>query len=131
MSLSLLLVEDKPATRNTLLQALADSPFTVTCATDGLDGLSQAKSNVYDVVLLDHKMPLMDGLALLRNLRELPDYRETPLILMTTQELQQVEAAAAKAGADLCLAKPIDNKRLLGLLKDLGRSMLPPECRTA
>lgn len=130
MSLSLLLVEDKPATRNTLLQALADSAFTVTCATDGLDGLSQAKTQAYDVVLLDHKMPLMDGLALLRNLRELPEYSQTPLILMTTQELHQVEAVAAKAGADLCLPKPIDNKRLLGLLADLSRSMLPPECRT-
>lgn len=120
MALQLLLVEDKPATRATLLALLEQTAFRVTCANDGLDGLSHAKQGNFDVIIVDHKMPLMDGLTLCRNLRDLSAYRQTPLILLTTQELSQIEPLARKAGADLCLAKPVDGERLLGLLSDLS-----------
>ena len=120
MALQLLLVEDKPATRAALVTVLEQSAFRLTCANDGLDGLNHAKKAHFDVILVDHKMPLMDGLTLCRNLRDLSDYRQTPLILLTTQDLTQVEPMARKAGADLCLAKPIDSERLLGLLSDLS-----------
>lgn len=120
MALQLLLVEDKPATRASLLAILAQSVFHVTCANDGLDGLNHAKQSRYDVVIVDHKMPLMDGLTLCRNLRELSAYAQTPLLLLTTQDLSQVEPLARKAGADLCLSKPVESERLLGLLSDLS-----------
>jgi len=120
MALQLLLVEDKPATRTALLAILQQSAFCVTCANDGLDGLNKAKQHRFDVVLVDHKMPLMDGLTLCRNLREMSAYAVTPLLLLTTQDISQVESLARKAGADLCLQKPIDSQRLLGLLSDLS-----------
>src|SRR5690606_33712563 len=99
MSLQLLLVEDKPATREQLLQIIEQSPFTVSCANDGLDGLNRSKSQYFDVVLVDHKMPLMDGLALIKNLRQSEHYQQTPIILMTTQDAAQVQPLADKAGA--------------------------------
>lgn len=120
MALQLLLVEDKPATRAALLTILEQSVFSVTCANDGLDGLNHAKQNHFDVVIVDHKMPLMDGLTLCRNLRDISTYAQTPLLLLTTQEATQVEPLARKAGADLCLPKPVDSERLLGLLSDLS-----------
>jgi two-component system chemotaxis response regulator CheY len=120
MALQLLLVEDKPATRAALLAILQQSVFRVTCANDGLDGLNQAKQSYFDVVIVDHKMPLMDGLTLCRNLRDISAYAQTPLLLLTTQELSQVEPLARKAGADLCFAKPVDSERLLSLLSDLS-----------
>ena len=120
MPLKLLLVEDNPATRLALLDVLEQSAFCVTCANDGLDGLNQAKQSDFDVVIVDHKMPLMDGLTLCRNLRELNHYQQTPLLLLTTQDLSQVEPLAVKAGADLCLAKPVEGVRLLELLSDLS-----------
>lgn len=129
MSLKLLLVEDKPATRESLLAILAETPFVVTCASDGLDGLNQAKASSFDVVLADHKMPLLDGLNLIRNLRTLSGYAHKPLLLMTTQDVQQIEEQARRAGADLCLAKPIERERLLELLADLWQTMqvaMPP-----
>lgn len=123
MTLELLLVEDNPATRSNLCQVLQQSAFAVTCANDGLDGLNRATQQGFSVLIIDHKMPLMDGLTLLRNLRNLPHYQATPMLLLTTQELSQVEPLARKAGADLVLAKPVDSERLLGLLADLHRSM--------
>lgn len=131
MSLHLLLVEDKPTTREQLLQFLAQTPFTVSCANDGLEGLNRCKTESFDVVLVDHKMPLMDGLALIKSLRQLPAYRAVPIILMTTLDSAQVDPLAEKAGASLCLSKPIDGARLIELLDDLARTIAQPQQSTA
>lgn len=130
MSLQLLLVEDKPATRDQLLQIIEQSPFAVSCANDGLDGLNRSKSQHYDVVLVDHKMPLMDGLALIKSLRQSKHYQQTPIILMTTQDAAQVQPLADKAGANLCLPKPVEAQRLLGLLNDLAATTGNPQQTT-
>ena len=127
MSLELLLVEDKPATQAQLLQILVQSPFSVSCANDGLDGLNRVKNKHFDVILVDHKMPLMDGIALIKNIRQLPAYKQTPVILMNTQDVNQVAGLAEKAGANLCLAKPIAADRLLGLLQDLASTIHNPK----
>ncbi|MRJ42348.1 MULTISPECIES: response regulator [Idiomarinaceae] len=127
MSLKLLLVEDKPATQAQLLQILVQSQFSVSCANDGLDGLNRVKNKHFDVILVDHKMPLMDGMALIKNIRQLPAYKQTPVILMTTQDVNQVAGLAEKAGANLCLAKPIAADRLLGLLQDLASTIHNPK----
>lgn len=131
MSLRLLLVEDKPATREQLIKIIERSPFAVNCASDGLDGLNRSKNSHYDVVLVDHKMPLMDGLALIKSLRQIAAYAQTPIILMTTQDANQVQPLAEKAGANLCLAKPVDAERLLGLLNDLAAATGQPQQTTA
>ena len=130
MSLQLLLVEDKPATRDQLLQIIEQSPFAVSCANDGLDGLNRSKSQHYDVVLVDHKMPLMDGLALIKSLRQSEHYQQTPIILMTTQDAAHVQPLADKAGANLCLPKPVEAQRLLGLLNDLAATTGNPQQTT-
>lgn len=127
MSLHLLLVEDKPATREQLLQIIAQSPFKVSCANDGLEGLNLSKSEQFHMVLVDHKMPLMDGLALIKSLRQLPAYQAVPILLMTTQDAGQVAPLAEKAGANLCLSKPVDGKRLLELLNDLAATISHPQ----
>ena len=91
--------------------------FDVTVARDGLDGLSKAKQTYFNIVLLDHKMPVMDGLSLLKNLRELDAYHRTPLLFMSTQDLVEIEPKALKAGAPQCLAKPLNEDFLLDTLK--------------
>ncbi|CAB0149673.1 Transcriptional activator protein CzcR [Pseudidiomarina piscicola] len=127
MSTKLLLVEDNASTRASLLETLAATPFVVSCANDGLDGLNQAKATPFDVVLIDHKMPLMDGLSLIRTLRTLPAYAQTPLILLSTQDSSQLDEMGQRSGADLSLAKPVDGQRLLELLADLWQTMQTPK----
>lgn len=117
LSQSLLLVEDNESTRATLFQLLEQLGFNVDCAVDGLDGLNKASQQQYAVVLLDHKMPLMDGITLLKNLRELEAYQTTPLLLLTTAELAQVEAKATAAGATLTLPKPVSAETLARALQ--------------
>lgn len=122
MTFSLLLVEDNPKTRERLLSIVDDLDCRVTVAVDGLDGLNQATASNFDVVLLDHKMPLMDGISLIKNLRVSPAYARTPLILMTTAELESVDRLAQRAGANLTLSKPIDAAELRQILQRLAFS---------
>lgn len=119
MQLSLLLVEDNARTRDLILAMLEPAKFLVTHAEDGLGGLNLAKKQSFDVVLTDHKMPLMDGITLIRNLNELPDYQHTPLLLMTTDDVNLVRERAERVGADYVLAKPLEAKQLNQLLYHL------------
>ncbi|HAS14105.1 MAG TPA: two-component system response regulator [Idiomarina abyssalis] len=117
MSVSLLVVEDKDKTLQSICTMIEPLGFEVTIARDGLDGLSKAKQQYFDVILLDHKMPVMDGLSLLKNLRELEAYQHSPLLFMSTQDMVEIEPKALKAGATQCLAKPLHEEFLLDTLK--------------
>lgn len=120
MALQILLVEDKDRTAEQILDILADKPVDVTRAKDGLGGLNMAKKSVYDVVIIDHKMPLMDGLTLVKNLRECKGYEHTPLLFMTTDDPRQIQDKALRVGADVVLAKPIQAATLLHELQRLA-----------
>ncbi|MGM0631381.1 MAG: response regulator [Pseudomonadota bacterium] len=117
MSVSLLVVEDKDKTLQSICTMIEPLGFEVTRARDGLDGLSKAKQKYFDMILLDHKMPVMDGLSLLKNLRELEAYYHSPLLFMSTQDMVEIEPKALKAGATQCLAKPLHEEFLLDTLK--------------
>ncbi|RUO40596.1 two-component system response regulator [Aliidiomarina taiwanensis] len=112
MVLHVLLVDDNARARESVLAMLNPAYFQVTVAEDGLGGLNLAKKQPFDVVLTDHKMPIMDGIALIRNLSELPSYKNTPLCLMTTGDVAQVRERAERVGADHVLAKPLDESLL-------------------
>lgn len=119
MVLSLLLVEDNARTRDSILAMLDQSGFIVTVAEDGLGGLNLAKKHLFDLVLTDHKMPLMDGIMLIRNLNELAAYEDIPLVLMTTDDVNTVRERAERVGADHVLAKPLDANNLAQFLYHL------------
>lgn len=116
MALSLLLVEDNARTRESILAMLDPAKFTVTVAEDGLGGLNLAKKQHFNMVLTDHKMPLMDGITLIRNLNELESYQHTPFVLMTTDDIALVRERAERVGADYVLAKPLDANNLAHFL---------------
>lgn len=124
MSVSLLVVEDKERTRQQIEAEINPLNFNLTFARDGLDGLSKAKSQAFDMILIDHKMPVMDGLILLKNLRELSVYQDAPLFFMTTQDLIDVEPRASRAGATACFSKPLDGEDVRKtLLANVKRSV--------
>lgn len=116
MVLDVLLVDDNRRARESILAMLYTMHCQVTVAEDGLGGLNLAKKHRFDLVLTDHKMPIMDGIVLIRNLSELASYKNTPLFLMTTDDVAQVRERAERLGADHILAKPLDMDMLLQLL---------------
>ncbi|CUS49454.1 MAG: chemotaxis signal relay system CheY family response regulator [Idiomarinaceae bacterium HL-53] len=118
MKKRILLVEDNLATQSQLieiLQALGYSPAT---ANDGLGGLNLALNKRFDLIITDHKMPLMDGLVLARNLREDSFYKNVPIVLLTTDDYSLVAARAEKLNINTVLAKPLNKGDLAAALND-------------
>jgi len=115
-----LLVEDDDAVLDTFARMLRLEGYDVLTSSRPDEGLQQAEHEVPDVVILDFRMPLLDGLGFLRRLRELPDHGDTPVAIVTgdyfleddiTRELQVLGAAV--------LFKPLWLEQLLELARKL------------
>jgi len=96
---------------------LKSGGYEVTEAVDGQDGLDKAKAKNYDLVLSDQNMPRMDGLSLIKNLRALPQYRATPILMLTTESGDDMKTQGRAAGATGWLVKPFDPQKLLEVVK--------------
>lgn len=118
MKKHILLVEDNEKTREYLKAFLSDAGFRFDVAIDGLGGLNKALNQNYDLIITDHKMPLMDGFALTRNLRDNDVYRDTPIILLTTDDYQSVELKAEKLGVTVVISKPVSLDDLRNVLDE-------------
>jgi two-component system copper resistance phosphate regulon response regulator CusR len=93
-----LIIEDSDALRESLQLGLSSEGFCVDSAADGLSGLSLARNNPYDVLVLDLLLPKLDGLSLLEQLRDKPD---RPLVLiLTARDGVEDRVKGLNAGAD-------------------------------
>ena len=82
---NILAVDDSASMRQMVAFALKGAGYGVIEAVDGKDALEKAKTGAADVVLTDVNMPNMDGIELIRQLRALPKYKFTPMLLLTTE----------------------------------------------
>ncbi|MBI5331200.1 MAG: response regulator [Betaproteobacteria bacterium] len=112
-----LTVDDSASIRQMVSFTLKSAGYEVVEAVDGEDGLNKAKSKSADLVLTDQNMPKMDGLTLIKSLRGLPQYRSTPILMLTTESSDAMKAAGKAAGATGWLVKPFDPQKLLEVVK--------------
>jgi two-component system chemotaxis response regulator CheY len=117
MSKTILTVDDSASIREMVSFTLRGAGYEVIEAVDGQDGLEKAKANVVNLVLTDHNMPRMDGLALIRSLRALPGYRTAPILMLTTESGADMKSKGKAAGATGWLVKPFDPSRLIDVVK--------------
>ncbi len=124
-----LIVDDEGAIRRTLRDILQFEKYEVDEAADGLECLAKAKQRGYDAILLDIKMPKMDGLETLERLQEInPD---TPVVMISGHGTIETAVEAVKKGAFDFLSKPPDLNRLLITLRNaLDKSSLLHETKT-
>ena len=121
MAKSILAVDDSASIRSMVSFTLKSAGYDVVEAVDGVDALNKAKSKPMSLVLTDHNMPRMDGLTLVRSLRELPDYRLAPILILTTESSQDMKNQGKAAGATGWMVKPFDPQRLIEVVhKVLG-----------
>ncbi|MBE9608799.1 response regulator [Chitinilyticum piscinae] len=113
MAKRVLTVDDSASIRQMVAFALKSAGYEVTEAPDGNAGLSQAKTQQFDLVLTDQNMPGMDGLTLIRNLRALPQYASTPILMLTTEAGDSMKQQGRAVGATGWLVKPFDPQKLL------------------
>ena len=113
----ILAVDDSPSMRGMLAYLLRSAGFDVVEAEDGHAALAAARQRTFDLVLTDQNMPHMDGLALVRSLRKLPEYRNTPILVLTTEHSDEIKRLGREAGATAWMTKPFDPDRLVGMLR--------------
>ena len=90
--------------------------YRVVVAVDGRDALAKARVTTFDLVLTDQNMPNMDGLTLVRELRTLPRYARTPILLVTTEASDDMKAKGRAAAATGWIVKPFDPQVLLDVI---------------
>jgi len=110
---TILAVDDSATMREMVAFVLESAGYRVIEAEDGAQGLDRATSTSVDLVITDQNMPNMDGLTLVRSLRELRDYKTTPILLLTTESSDAMKAQGREAGATGWLVKPFDPATLL------------------
>jgi two-component system OmpR family response regulator len=124
--MKILLVEDDTATAQFIVRGLREHGHTVDHANNGLDGLVLAQDGHYDVLILDRMMPRLDGLTLVRNLRETGV--ATPALLLTAMGSIEDRVTGLGAGADDYLVKPFAFAELYARVCSLARR--PPLSQT-
>jgi RND family efflux transporter MFP subunit len=114
----ILVVEDEPKTGDYLKKGLTESGFTVDVARTGVDGLHLAKTEHYDVIVLDVMLPGMHGWEVLRDLRSGSD---VPVLFLTARDAVQDRVKGLELGADDYLTKPFAFAELLARVRTLLR----------
>ena len=114
-----LVVDDAPDITTLLAIMLRRAGYEVTTALSATDALAAARDRSFDLVVSDIGMPVMDGYALVTALRALPDYRSVPIIAVTGFDRYDDRERALQAGFNAHLKKPIDQVKLLELIRHL------------
>ena len=118
MSVKLLAIDDCKVVRQTVVNTLRNYDCTILEACDGVTGLAVASRERPDIILLDYKMPVMDGFEALAQLRADPNLKTTPVIMLTAESSRDSVVRIAKLGVHDYLLKPFDGKVLI---EKLGR----------
>ena len=128
MLINILLLEDDLLFAETLIDLLEDNDFTVTHAPNGQKALNLTFQSNFDLYLLDINVPLINGLTLLKELREADD--KTPAIFLTSHKDKSILKDAFTYGVDDYIQKPFDTDELILRIKALLRRCAPTEHKT-
>ncbi len=101
-----LVVDDEINLRKTLVDVLEDEGCAVTSAEDGQRAVELCRTTTFDVILMDVRMPGMNGVEAFRQIRR--EQRDVRVIMMSGYSVDELERAAVQEGVDAFLAKPLD-----------------------
>src|SRR5512137_1465007 len=112
--LTFLVVEDSPTMRQLISFSLKRfKGCRIVEAVDGVDALKKLSSEKVDIILTDINMPVMDGLKLVSLVRQNPDLRALPIIIITTEGADEDRQRGLALGANAYIAKPIQSSHLI------------------
>ena len=117
----ILVVDDDPIIRKLLLEVLTNDGHQVEVAVNGLEGLKLARSEAFQLVLMDVHMPIMNGLETLIEIRRL--FPRTPVAMMDSYPDQLVREAESR-GALTCVHKPFDLEEIREIIQRVGSANL-------
>ncbi|HEV8366777.1 MAG TPA: response regulator [Pyrinomonadaceae bacterium] len=118
---TILVVDDFDDTRLLLRTWLERRGFRVVEAEDGIEAIQLASSEVPDLIIMDMEMPLLDGLAATRRIRQLEDLRKVPIVAVSAYGADQFRDLALAAGCDEYVSTPFEPRALEGVIASLMR----------
>lgn len=113
MAKTILTVDDSSSIRQMVSFTLKQAGYTVIEAEDGQKGLDTARQNRADLVITDLNMPNMNGMELIRHLRQEPNYKFTPILMLTTESDESRKMEGRQAGATGWIVKPFNPEQLI------------------
>jgi len=117
---TILIVDDSPTIIMSMEGILTKAGYNVAKANSAEAALQLLRNgSTYSMLITDLNMGKMNGIELIQNARQLPAYRFTPMLMLTTESQQSKRQEAKNAGASGWLVKPADTKALLGVLNQL------------
>jgi two-component system chemotaxis response regulator CheY len=117
----LLLVEDEANMVRTLAKILVRKGYEVEAACTGQEALGRLSAATYDLVITDLNMPVMDGMTLIRQLRAKPEFKFTPILMLTTESQEAKKQEGRAAGATGWIVKPFNPQQLLAVVAKVVR----------
>jgi two-component system cell cycle response regulator len=96
-------------------------------AADGMEGLEAAITHQPDLIVLDYNMPVMDGVAMLRKMREHDNIKRTPVIMLTAEDSNEIISTVARLGVRDYIIKPFEDENLLSKVARIIKLERKPE----
>ena len=116
---TLLLVDDCRTTRKLVTYLIKGEGFNILQAENGLEALEVLARNNIDLVVTDMNMPQMDGIELIKSMKEDNLYKGIPIIMLTTEDDEAEKKRGYQMGVSMYLTKPVDQKTILGEIHKL------------
>ena len=96
-------------------------------AADGIEGLEAVITHQPDLIMLDYNMPVMDGVTMLRKMRELDNIKRTPVIMLTAEDSNEIISTVARLGVRDYIIKPFEDENLLSKVSRIINLERKPE----
>lgn len=115
----ILVVDDKESIIEKVCELLAEFPCTIETACNGLDALEKAQKTEFDLYIVDHLMPVMNGIKFVKNLKAKDELSVSPILFMTTQGIDTLDSIAESKYFDAVISKPIDENLFFNVINQL------------
>jgi two-component system chemotaxis response regulator CheY len=108
-----LIVDDSTSLRQMVAFTMKEAGFDVVEGENGQEALDKSDGKNFDLVITDLNMPVMDGITLIRKLRERPNFKFTPILMLTTESQDGKKQEGKAAGATGWIVKPFNPEQML------------------
>jgi two-component system chemotaxis response regulator CheY len=119
MTKTIMIVDDSASMRQVVGIALKGEGYTVIEGRDGKDALSKLTGQKVHLIISDVNMPVMDGITFLKEVKQLPNYKFTPILMLTTESDDAKKREGQAAGARAWMVKPFKSDQLLSAVQKL------------
>ena len=119
MTKSVLCVDDSASIRQMVSFTLESAGYQPDTAVDGADALTKLDQNKYQLIITDLNMPNLDGIGMIKKVRQMPQHAGIPIVMLTTESDETKKQEGKAAGATGWIVKPFDQTKLVAVVNKL------------